>query len=115
MVEGAVVAGEEADAIPPTLPRKAAYFANLRFHDEDEARSLHNVGCNGAVAVCPHAAHDARLFIVRAEHHVINNECVMSVCEQIGEPHVGEVPRIIPTEIDWPFTEDIIRHTHPSW
>jgi hypothetical protein len=60
-IEGAVMAGEEANALPASLPREGAQCADFRLCHEHETRPLHDVGCDRVVAVSPHAAHHARL------------------------------------------------------
>lgn len=109
VIEGIVVAGEEADAVPAALPCPAPQLIDLCLRNECETRLLHDMGRDRVVAVGPHAAHHAGLIVPGRKHQVIDDQRVVPVCKKIGEPHIAQIRGIVAGEIQWSLPEDVVR------
>lgn len=67
------------------MPRPSAQLGELRFGDDSEARRLPDVLRHSVESVEPHAAHAAALVPVRSEHHVVDEQLVLTRIEKLRE------------------------------
>src|ERR1700688_1348558 len=107
-VERVVVAGENTHLVPAAAAGPFPEAADLHFGDQHEIDFIAEVLRDARVAVGPHVAHGARKLVVRAPHHVIDDQAVLAGSEKFREAHVPEIRGGFVAKIGRPFAEYVV-------
>ena len=113
-VERVVVAGEKTHLVPAAAAAPFPEAADFYFGDQHEIDFVAEVLRDARIAVGPHVAHGARKLVVRAPHHVIDDQAVLAGSEKFRKMHVPEIRGGFVAKIGWTFAEYVEAVAQPE-